>query len=103
MSVFQQCTEIQNIPGNLFYNNIEAKNFNSSFSGCTKLTDIPWNLFQNNNKSDNFHATFAHCTSLTYLSLPSRLYSLQESQYWGIFRGCTNAWNYSSIPESWKN
>ena len=103
MSVFQQCTEIKNIPGNLFYNNIEAKNFNSSFSGCTKLTDIPWNLFQNNNKSDNFHATFAHCTSLTYLSLPSRVYSLQESQYWGIFRGCTNAWNYSSIPESWKN
>ena len=103
MSVFQQCTEIQNIPGNLFYNNIEAKNFNSSFSGCTKLTDIPWNLFQNNNKSDNFHATFAHCTSLTYLSLPSRLYSLQESQYWGIFRECTNAHNYGSIPNSWKN
>ena len=67
------------------------------------MYDIPWNLFENNTKANNFQETFAHCNSLTYLNLPNRCYSLQENQYYGIFRGCTNAHNYDSVPESWKN
>ena len=102
-STFSGISKLENIPGNLFDNNPEAADFSSTFSNCTKLTSIPWNLFQNNNNNASiFIGTFAHCNSLTYLSLPSRLYSLQESQYRGIFAGCTNAHNYSSIPESWK-
>ena len=102
-STFSGLSKLENIPGNLFDNNPEAADFSSTFSNCTKLTSIPWNLFQNNNNNASiFIGTFAHCNSLTYLSLPSRLYSLQESQYRGIFAGCTNAHNYSSIPESWK-
>ena len=102
-STFSGLSKLENIPGNLFDNNPEAADFSSTFSNCTKLTSIPWNLFQNNNNNASiFIGTFANCNSLTYLSLPSRLYSLQESQYRGIFAGCTNAHNYSSIPESWK-
>ena len=101
--VFQGCIEIENIPENLFDKNLEAKDFNSSFLGCIKLNNIPWNLFQNNNKSNNFVTTFSDCISLTYVNLPNRCYSLQESQYRGIFRGCNNAYNYDSIPESWKS
>ena len=101
-STFMSC-QIQSIPGNLFDNNLEAKNFNSTFAWCESITDIPWNLFNNNNNADSFLGTFSDCTLLNYLNLPNRCYSLQESQYRGIFRGCTNAHNYSSIPESWKS
>ena len=101
---FSRILKLENIPGNLFDNNPEANNFSSTFTGCEKLNNIPWNLFQNNNNNViNFSATFSDCTSLTYLNLPNRLYSVPESQYRGIFRGCTNAHNYSSIPESWKS
>ena len=96
-------TKIQTIPWNLFANNVEAKNFNSTFAWCEKLNDIPWNLFDNNNNADEFISLFSECRALSYLNLPNRLHSLQESQYRGIFRGCTNAHNYSSIPESWKS
>ena len=100
--LFQNCREIESIPENLFINNIEAKNFDSTFTG-TKINNIPWNLFNNNNSANSFISTFGFCDSLTYLNLPNRCYSLNESQYRAIFVGCTNAHNYSSIPESWKN
>ena len=99
--IFQR-TKITTIPENLFKYNTEVLNLNNAFSYCEKLTNIPSNLFQNNNKSNTFYRTFSHCTSLTHLNLPNRLYSLPESQYRGIFEGCTNAYNYSSIPEAWK-
>ena len=102
-NTFSSLIKIQSIPGNLFYNNTEVENFESTFSSCEKLSDIPWNLFQNNNKVNNFRRTFSYCTALTHGDLPNRCYSLQEHQYYGIFRGCTNAYNYSSMPESWKN
>ena len=85
-STFAWCQKLNDIPGNLFDNNPEANDFSSAFSGCIKLTNIPWNIFQNINNN-----------------APNRCYSLQESQYRGIFRGCTNAYNYSSIPELWKS
>ena len=87
----------------MFVNNVEAKNFNSTFAWCQKLNDIPGNLFDNNNNADEFISAFSECTALPYVNLPNRCYSLNESQYRGIFRGCTNAYNYSSIPESWKS
>ena len=98
---FIVCREIETIPENLFKYNTKAKSFMQTFYGCEKLNSIP-NLFQYNINADNFRQTFAFCTSLTYLSLPGRCYSLQESQYRGIFAECRNANNYSSIPESWK-
>ena len=100
---FQGCSLIKTIPGNLFDNNPDAKNFNNTFSSCSKLNNIPWNLFSNNNKADEFRGTFTGPNELYYLSLPNRLYSLQESQYRGIFAGCNSASNYNSIPDSWKS
>ena len=100
--IFSNLKKIETIPENLFKYNTEVLNLNNAFSYCEKLTNIPSNLFQNNNKSNTFYRTFSHCTSLTHLNLPNRLYSLPESQYRGIFEGCTNAYNYSSIPEAWK-
>ena len=100
---FQGCSSITTIPGNLFDNNPEAVNFNNIFSSCNKLNNIPWNLFQNNTKANQFSGAFSGPNELNYLALPSRCYSLEEYQYRGIFAGCNNAWNYSSIPESWKN
>ena len=100
---FQGCSSITTIPGNLFDNNQEAVNFNNIFSSCNKLNNIPWNLFQNNTKANQFSGAFSGPNELNYLALPSRCYSLEEYQYRGIFAGCNNAWNYSSIPESWKN
>ena len=98
---FAMCRKIETIPENLFKYNTKAKSFMQTFYSCEKLNSIP-NVFQYNTNADNFVQTFAFCTSLTYLSLPGRCYSLQESQYRGIFEGCTNAYNYSSIPEAWK-
>lgn len=100
---FQGCSLIKTIPGNLFDNNPDAKNFNNTFSSCSKLNNIPWNLFSNNNKADEFRGTFTGPNELYYLSLPNRLYSLQESQYRGIFARCNSASNYNSIPDSWKS
>ena len=99
---FYYLKKIETIPENLFKYNTEAENFSYTFSGCEKLKSIPDNLFQNNNKSESFVETFSYCKSLTHLRLPWSCYSLQESQYRGIFAECRNANNYSSIPESWK-
>ena len=99
---FAYLKKIEAIPENLFKYNTEALNFNNTFSYCEKLKSIPDNLFQNNNKAESFGGTFSYCKSLTHLRLPWRCYSLQESQYRGIFAECRNANNYSSIPESWK-
>ena len=101
-STFTYLKKIETIPENLFKYNTEALNFNHTFSGCEKLKSIPDNLFQNNNKSESFVETFSYCKSLTHLRLPWRCYSLQESQYRGIFFECRNANNYYSIPEAWK-
>ena len=99
--VFNGTINLEIIPENLFQYNTKAKSFMQTFYSCEKLNSIP-NLFQHNINADNFIQTFAFCTSLTYLSLPGRCYSLQESQYRAIFAECTNAYNYGSIPESWK-
>ena len=97
---FAYLKKIEAIPENLFKYNTEALNFNNTFSYCEKLKSIPDNLFQNNNKSESFVETFSYCKSLTHLRLPWRCYSLQESQYRGIFAECRNANNYYHIPES---
>ena len=99
-SIFAYLKKIETIPENLFKYNTEAIDFYHTFSYCEKLKSIPENLFQNNNKAGSFVGTFSYCKSLTHLRLPWRCYSLQESQYRGIFAECRNANNYYHIPES---
>ena len=95
--------KLKTIPENLFKNNVKAENFHGLFQNCGEIESIPENLFKYNTKANNFYATFAGCNSLTYVNLPNRCYSLNEAQYRAIFASCTNAHNYSSIPESWKS
>ena len=77
--------------------------FGSVFSECKGLTSIPEGLFKNNVKVTTFWGTFGGCTGLT--SIPETIVEFAKKvkekggNVSGMFRHCTSASNYTSIPE----
>ena len=101
---FKNCFDgvIEKVHENLFAQNVNATNFEKTFSKCYFLKEIPENLFaQNVNASVNsFKNTFETCTSITK-SVP-RLWTVYPgSETNNCFINCTNAANYNDIPENW--
>ena len=86
------------IPSNLFSHNKAVTDFSETFSVCTGLTSIPENLFSNNTAVTSFHNTFAGCTGLTG-SIPENLFSNNTAvtTFSGTFYWCSGLTN---IPES---
>ena len=101
-STFHGCTGLVSIPEGLFKNNVKVKDFSSAFSGCTGLTSIPEGLFKNNVNVKKLTFTFMGCTGIT--SIPEKIIELgKKVKETGenvsfMFRGCTSASNYASIP-----
>ena len=95
-STFIGCTGITSIPEGLFKNNVKAEYFNDTFRGCTGITSIPEGLFENNVNVIDFYSTFSGCTGLT--SIPEGLFknNVNTMRIWNTFEGCTGL---TSIPE----
>ena len=100
---FYGCTGLTSIPEGLFKNNVNVTRFGSVFSECKGLTSIPEGLFKNNVKVTTFWGTFGGCTGLT--SIPETIVEFAKKvkekggNVSGMFRHCTSASNYTSIPE----
>ena len=101
--VFSYCMGLTSIPEDLFKNNVKAESFNFAFSSCDGLTSIPEGLFKNNVKVTSFEHTFYSCTGLT--SIPETIVEFAKKvkekggNVWSMFRDCTSASNYNSLPD----
>ena len=105
-NVFAGCSGLTSIPEGLFKNNVNVTNFVSAFSYCSRLTSIPEGLFKNNVNVTSFEYTFCGCTGLT--SIPETIVEFAKKvkekggDTYYLFKDCTSASNYSSIPEYMK-
>ena len=101
-SVFSGCTGITSTPEGLFKNNVNVTSFNSAFGGCTGIISIPEGLFKNNVNVMYFFWTFSGCTGLTSISdgIVESAKKVKEKggNTYNMFRNCTSASNYASIP-----
>ena len=104
--VFIGCSEITSIPEGLFKNNVKVRTFWRTFYGCTGLKNVPERLFEKNVNATNFEQAFYGCTGLT--SIPETIveFAKKVKEKGGdsssMFRYCTSASNYTSIPEYMK-
>ena len=100
---FYGCTGLTNIPEGLFKNNVNVTTFSETFYGCTGITNIPEGLFKNNVNVSSFRGTFDSCTGLT--SIPETIVEFAKKvkekggNVWSMFRDCTSASNYNSLPD----
>ena len=101
-NTFEGCKGLMSIPENLFKNNVNARDFGSTFEECTGLATIPENLFKHNVNVGNFGNTFKGCNRL--MNIPEKIIEFAKQvkdtggESFRMFRGCTSASNYSSIP-----
>ena len=95
---FSGCTELTNIPANLFSNCTAVTDFSNIFYNCRKLTSIPSNLFSNNTEVTYFSWAFFNCSRLT--SIPENLFSNNKAviDFSNTFYNCSQL--TGSIPEN---
>jgi dockerin type 1 len=105
-SVFHRCSGLTNIPEGLFKNNVRCNKFWNVFAECSGITSIPKNLFKNNVNVTVFSYVFEDCNKIT--SIPEDIVEFAKKvkerggDVYAIFRNCTSASNYSSIPSYMK-
>ena len=99
MMVFFRCRNIESIPENLFKYNVNATNFNNTFTE-TGISSIPENLFENNTKINDISFTFKNCLQLTHIpqNIINKVISIPKRS--GTFSDCTSASNYHSLIPS---
>lgn len=98
---FFDCTDTE-IPKGLFKNNINAKNFRSTFEYCWELTTVPFDLFDNCRNITNVRRCFADCTEITS-ALPDvwnkdKFPNVTDGTDYA--KGCTKAANWNEIPSN---
>ena len=105
-TIFEGCTGITSIPEGIFKNNVNTTYFSGTFSDCTGLTSIPEDLFKYNVNVTDSRSTFNGCTGIT--GIPEKIIEFAKKvkekggqSYW-MFRGCTSASNYNSLPDYMK-
>lgn len=86
--VFYRCSELEEIPEDVFKNCVNAYNANETFNGCKSLTSIPEKIFANCRNLNYLHATFRNCSALT--EIPEDLFAnnpnIYEASY--VFDNC---------------
>ena len=103
---FYGCIGLTNIPGKLFKHNINASKFVSVFEYCTGITSIPDGLFKYNINVSKFVSVFKDCSGL--INIPGDIVEFAKKvkdnggNVKTIFKNCTSASNYSSIPNYMK-
>ena len=101
-NVFKGCTGLTNIPENLFKHNTKLESFGRAFKNCTGLTSIPEELFKYNKIIENVWESFEGCSNITYI--PDNIIEVvkkvkeKHGDIRQVFKGCTSASNYSSLP-----
>ena len=103
---FAVCKGLTSIPEGIFKNNVNATNFEYAFYYCRNLTSIPEELFKYNTNANNFYWTFSDCSSLT--NIPEKI--IEAAKEFGtrggnvseMFKHCTSASNYGTIPSYMK-
>lgn len=100
-NVFYNCKNITSIPENLFKYNINATTFDNAFAE-SGITSIPENLFANNLNITNVNHLFRDCTHLSNIpqSIINKFMSIPSHS--SAFEGCTSASNYSTLPAELK-
>lgn len=99
---FYGCIGLTNIPEKLFKHNINASKFVSVFEYCTGITSIPDGLFKYNKKVLEFVSVFKDCSGL--INIPgdiiefAKKVKVKGGNVKNIFKNCTSASNYASIP-----
>ena len=100
--VFKDCTGLISIPENLFKYNNKMNDFSGVFIGCSGLISIPENIFKYNSAANILYSAFENCSNIIHI--PDKLIeNMKKVKEKGgstlyMFRGCTSASNYSSIP-----
>ena len=99
--VFSLCDGLTTIPEGLFKNNVNVKNFTGTFR-YSGLRNIPQGLFKYNVNVESFMELFEGCIGMQ--NIPEDIIELgKEVKERGgnirsMFRGCTSASNYNSLP-----
>ena len=88
-----------------FPNSVKSHNFDSMFTN-TPITSIPSTMFSNTNipnaSTTTLTSMFAYCSKITG-ALPTIWNNYSKALHLYTFNGCTNASNYSAVPDNWKN
>ena len=71
-AAFYDCSCLQSIPFDLFYNNPNATSFYECFRSCTRLQSIPTGLFDKHTAVTTFTYVFAECRAIQ--SIPAGLF-----------------------------
>ena len=93
---FSGCTQLKNIPEDLFKNCDNVLDFFGCFSGCTNITKIPEGLFKDCVKVENFYGTFKECKNIK--EIPATLFEncSNVTTFMDCFMGCEGL---TEVPE----
>ena len=85
---FYDCSNLTEIPEDLFVNNPNVTSFERAFAGCTSLQNIPEKLFAGDSAVTNFAGVFAGCTAVS--SVPAGLFASNPAvtNFFQAFSGC---------------
>ena len=104
--VFSECSGITSIPEGLFKNNVNVTSFYSVFEDCTGIISIPEGLFKNNVNVTSFKVAFLGCRGLAIIPEVIVEFAKKVKEKGGntnsMFRHCTSASNYNSLPDYMK-
>lgn len=94
--VFYRCSELEEIPEDVFKNCVNVYNANQTFSGCRSLKAIPEKIFASCRNLGYLHRTFGDCSALT--EIPEKLFAGNPVIYSmnSVFENCDGI---TSIPE----
>lgn len=88
--IFRNCSSLNNLPDEIFYNCVDVTTFNNAFTNCIALSSIPKPLFKYNTLVQYFSSTFTNCTSL--IEIPEKLFdtNIVVTHFNATFYGCTS-------------
>lgn len=94
LNIFKDCSNLTEIPEDIFYNSPDLTIFSGCFKNCSKLKNIPQKLFIGSPNMTTISSCFNACTSLT--NIPSNLFDsnllLEDISY------CFQHLNIEEIP-----
>jgi hypothetical protein len=114
---FYRCTNLVEIPSNLFKYNTKVSSFGHTFDSCSNITSVPVNLFDSNIKVTDFGYVFSSCSNLEgespYTMIGDDKYHLYERKNnieqfatpiknERAFARCYKLTDYENIPSDWK-
>ncbi len=112
--IFQNCSQLRDLPHRLFRNCMESTHFGGAFSGCSNLLNVPDEFFKDLTLVTHFGTVFSGCSSLEKVGLSvfsgcnsaqvfsSAFYYCRALIHVGndIFKNCINATTFASIFHS---